>query len=84
MEIFNGLIPFTLFLIGKFNSKVDHFESQTASWNGLCSTFEGPLFMNVCCLKVKAVFMIARWHVMTTSEVLLHDHLLDNVQCAGF
>jgi hypothetical protein len=35
------------------------------------------------CLKVKAVFMIARWHVMATSEVFLHNHLLDNVKCAG-
>jgi len=41
------------------------------------------MYMNVRCLKVKVVFMIARWHVMATSEVLLHDHLLDNVKCAG-
>jgi hypothetical protein len=27
-----------------FNSKVEQTESQTASWNGLCSTFEGPLY----------------------------------------
>jgi len=39
--------------------------------------------MNVHCLKVKAVFTIARWHVMTASEVLLDDHL-DNVKRAGF
>jgi hypothetical protein len=32
-------------------------------------------------LKVKAVVTIA---VMTTLEVLLDDHLLDNVKCAGF
>jgi hypothetical protein len=26
-----------------FNLKVEQIESRTASWNGLCSTFEGPL-----------------------------------------
>jgi hypothetical protein len=41
--ITNGLIQFTLFLMGKFNSKVEQIVSRTASWNGLCSTFEGPL-----------------------------------------
>jgi hypothetical protein len=40
-------------------------------------------YTTVHCLKVKAVFMIARWHVMTDSEVFLDDHL-DNVKCAGF
>ena len=30
--------------MGKFNSKVEQIESRTASWNGLCSTFEGPLY----------------------------------------
>jgi hypothetical protein len=44
--ITNGLIQFTLFLMGKCNSKVEQIESRTASWNGLCSTFEGPLYMN--------------------------------------
>jgi len=29
--------------MGKFNSKVEQIEIRTASWNGLCSTFEGPL-----------------------------------------
>ena len=47
MEILNGLIQFPLFLMGKFNSKVEQIESRTASWNGLCSTFEGPLYMNL-------------------------------------
>jgi hypothetical protein len=28
-----------------FNSKVEQIESRTASWNGLCSTFEGPLYV---------------------------------------
>jgi hypothetical protein len=27
-----------------FNLKVEQIESRTASWNGLCSTFEGPLY----------------------------------------
>ena len=44
MEILNGLIQFTFFLTGKFISKVEQTESRTASWNGLCSTFEGPLY----------------------------------------
>jgi hypothetical protein len=43
--ITNGLIQFTLFLMGIFNSKVEQIESRTASWNGLCSTFEGPLYI---------------------------------------
>jgi hypothetical protein len=47
--ITNGLIQFTLFLMGKFNSKVEQIESRTASWNGLCSTFEGPLYFRKLC-----------------------------------
>jgi hypothetical protein len=43
--ITNLLIHFTLFLLGKFNSKVEQIESRTTSWNGLCSTFEGPLYI---------------------------------------
>jgi hypothetical protein len=34
LEILNGLIQFTLFLMGKFNSKSEQIESRTASWNG--------------------------------------------------
>jgi hypothetical protein len=45
LEILNGLIQFTLFLMGKFNSKVEQIESRTASLNGLCSTFEVPLYV---------------------------------------
>ena len=45
MEILYGLIQFTLFLMGKFNLKVEQIESRTASWNGLCSTFKGPLYL---------------------------------------
>jgi len=53
LEILNELIQFTLFLMGKFNSKVEQIESRTASWNGLCSTFEGPLCVCVCvCVRV--------------------------------
>ena len=44
LEILNGLIQFTLFLTGKFNSNVEQIEGRTASWNGLCSTFKGPLY----------------------------------------
>jgi hypothetical protein len=43
LEILNGLTQFTLFLMGKFNLKV----KQTACWNGLCSTFEGPLYLDI-------------------------------------
>jgi hypothetical protein len=28
-----------------FNSQVEQIESRTASWNGLCSTFEGLLYV---------------------------------------
>jgi len=34
--------------MGKFNSKVEQIESRTASWNGLCSTFKGPLYLDNC------------------------------------
>jgi hypothetical protein len=44
LEILNGLIQFSLLLMGKFNTKVEQTESRTASWNGLCSTLEGPLY----------------------------------------
>jgi hypothetical protein len=29
---------------GKFNSKFEQLESRTVSWNGLCSSFEIPLY----------------------------------------
>jgi hypothetical protein len=29
------------------NSKVEQIESRTASCNGLCSTFVGPLYVNM-------------------------------------
>jgi uncharacterized membrane protein len=45
LEILNGLIQFTLFLMGKYNSKFKQIESRTASWNGLCSNFEGSLYI---------------------------------------
>jgi hypothetical protein len=45
LEILNGLIQFTLFITWKFNSKVEQIESRTVSWNGLCSTFEGSLYL---------------------------------------
>jgi hypothetical protein len=45
--ITKGLIQFTLLLMRKFNSKVEQIESRTASWNGLCSTFEGPLYIYI-------------------------------------
>ena len=47
--------------MGKFNSKVEQIESQTASWNGLCSTFEGPLYFvsaNVMLLMYSGNFLI--------------------------
>jgi hypothetical protein len=44
LGVWNGLIQFTLFLIGKSNSKVEQLESRTVSWNGLCSKFEVPLY----------------------------------------
>jgi hypothetical protein len=47
LEILNGLIQFALFLTGKFNSKVEQIESRTASWNGMCSSFEGPLYIYI-------------------------------------
>ena len=52
LEILNGLIQFTLFLMGKFHSKVEAIESRTASWNGFCSTFEGPLYMKIISFQV--------------------------------
>jgi hypothetical protein len=46
LEILNGLIQFSLFIMGKINSRVEKIESRTASWNGLCSTLEGPLYLD--------------------------------------
>jgi hypothetical protein len=43
LGVWNGLIQFTLFLIGKFNSKVEQLESRTVSWNELFSKLEVPL-----------------------------------------
>jgi hypothetical protein len=45
LGVWNGLIQFTLFLMGKFNSKVEQLESRTVSWNGLYSKFEVPLYI---------------------------------------
>jgi len=58
LENLNGLIQFTLFLMGKFNWKVEQIESRTASWNGLCSTFEGPLYI-VFCISHFAHFLLS-------------------------
>jgi hypothetical protein len=30
-----------------FNWKVEQIESRTASWNGLCSTFDGPPYIHI-------------------------------------
>jgi hypothetical protein len=54
LKILNVLIQFILFLMGKFDSKVEQIGSRTAFWNGLCSAFEGPLYIvNLCmfCLR---------------------------------
>jgi hypothetical protein len=40
-----------------FNSKVEQIESWTASWNGLHSTFEGPLYLQ-CLLNLLTVIPI--------------------------
>jgi hypothetical protein len=45
LRVWNGLIQFTLFLMGKFNSKVEQLERRTVSWNGLCSKFEVQLYI---------------------------------------
>jgi len=65
----NGLIQFTLFLMGKFNSKVEQIESRTASWNGLCSTFEGPLYTrnNTCLQRKHTKFW---WHNLNKTGLL--------------
>jgi len=39
--------------MGKYNSKVEQIESRTASWNGLYSTFEGPLYSGSADVKVQ-------------------------------
>jgi hypothetical protein len=65
--ITNGFIQFTLFLMGKFNSKVEQIESRTASWNGLCSTFEGPLYIVLLQSHYAAI-------TLTTSVQRLYPH----------
>jgi uncharacterized membrane-anchored protein len=47
LGVWNGLIQFTLFLMGKFNSKIEQLESRTVSWNGLCSKFEVLLYIYI-------------------------------------
>jgi hypothetical protein len=47
LGVWNGVIQFTLFLMGKFNSKVEQLESRTVSWNELCSKFEVPLYNRI-------------------------------------
>ena len=42
--------------MGEFNSNVKQNESQTASWNRLCSTFEGPLYAYIYTLPKKSVY----------------------------
>jgi hypothetical protein len=39
-----------------FNSKVEQTESRTASWNGLCSTFEGPLYFVIPLKQTEQIF----------------------------
>lgn len=41
----NLLIEFTFFLVGKFNSKVQQFESGNDSWTGLWPALERPLYI---------------------------------------
>jgi hypothetical protein len=45
LGVWNELIQYTLFLMGKFNSKVEQLKSRSVSWNGLCSKFEVPLYL---------------------------------------
>jgi hypothetical protein len=78
LGILNGLIRFTLFLMGKFNSKFEQIESRTASWNGLCSTFEGPLYSNkkifFYSVELKNIFI-----VLLTTSFGRYDHLTASV-----
>jgi hypothetical protein len=53
------------------NSKVEQIESQTASWNGLCSTFEGPLYIYVyiLCMYNRTLYAYIMYvHVCTCTE----------------
>jgi hypothetical protein len=53
----------SIVLLMPFNSKVKQIESQTTSWNGLCSTFEGPLYF-VCQL----YYVNSKYNVMHLSN----------------
>jgi hypothetical protein len=43
-----------------FNLKVEQIESRPASWTGLGSTFEGPLYLHFCIHSNMAAFLISR------------------------
>ena len=79
MEILNGLIQFTLFLVGKFNSKVEQIESRTASWNGLCSTSEGPLYNNRNKIYLYSVELNNVFIVLLVTSFGRYDHRTANV-----
>jgi hypothetical protein len=51
--------------MGKFNSKVEQIESRTASRNGLCSTFEGPLCITSFHASTLSVYVILVTHNVT-------------------
>jgi hypothetical protein len=59
LGVWNRLIQFTLFLMGKFNSKFEQLESRTVSWNG---KFEVPLYIYMC---VKSMgFMVVKTYIV--------------------
>jgi hypothetical protein len=60
--VWNGLIQFTLFQMGKFNSNVEQLVSRTVSWNGLCSKFELPLYFLT--LNFILIFMFSSYFLM--------------------
>ena len=72
--------------MGKFNLKVEQNESRTASWNGLCSTFKGPLYVYVArliyfllkgisCLKSMAS---PQHKQFLTHQIHFHTKILNN------
>jgi len=72
----NGLIQFTLFLMGKFNLKFEQTESRTTSWNGLCSTFDGPLYY-------VSHYYTAGGHILLTWIMLLFKkNVVGQLYCA--
>jgi hypothetical protein len=76
LRVWNGLIQFTLFQIGKFNSKVEQLVSRTVSWNGLCWKFEVPFYhVHLYGRGCKLHAQIPRWSINSCLQPTAYLHI---------